>query len=141
MNLESLGVDIATTVRTLNGILTSICQLLALLVISIGITRALLIYLKGWLFNTHSSEVFQRSRLAMGYSFSLGLSFLVGSSILTTMISSQWDDIARLVAIIAVRTVLNYLLIQAIHSTPEIQESSVSVPIAKPITSSVNHLW
>ncbi|MCT7982399.1 DUF1622 domain-containing protein [Laspinema sp. A4] len=41
------------------------------------------------------------------------------------MISSQWDDIARLVAIIAVRTVLNYLLLQAIaKATPEVSQVS-----------------
>lgn len=53
----------------------------------------------------------------MGYSFSLGLSFLIGSTILKTMISSRWDDIARLTAIIAVHTLLNYLLLQAIDSS------------------------
>ncbi|WP_261204572.1 DUF1622 domain-containing protein [Laspinema sp. D2d] len=58
-------------------------------------------------------------------SSSLGLSFLIGATILKTMISSQWDDIARLVAIIAVRTVLNYLLLQAIaKATPEVSQVS-----------------
>ena len=34
-------------------------------------------------------EAFQKSRLMMGYAFSLGLSFLIGASILKTMILSQ----------------------------------------------------
>ena len=54
--------------------------------------------------------------LAMGYSFSLGLSCLVGASILNTIVSSRWGDIARLAMIIAVRAALNYLLIQAIET-------------------------
>ncbi|MGF1479497.1 MAG: DUF1622 domain-containing protein [Cyanophyceae cyanobacterium] len=113
-----LSADIASTVLLLNGILTSICQLLALFVIFVGVTRALIIFLKDLLV-AQSPEAFQKSRFAMGYSFSLGLSFLVGASILKTMISSRWDDIARLAAIIAVRTVLNYLLLQAIEQTSD----------------------
>ncbi|MGK7958754.1 MAG: DUF1622 domain-containing protein [Crocosphaera sp.] len=93
-----------------NQLLTSLCQLLALFVIFVGIMRALIIFLKDLLFKPQTTEAFQRSRLAMGYSFSLGLSFLVGASILKTMISSRWDDLARLILIIAVRTILNYLL-------------------------------
>ncbi len=60
---------------------------------------------------------FQASRLELGYSFSLGLSFLVGGSILRTMIAPTWDDIGQLAAIIALRTVLNYLLLQAIDKS------------------------
>lgn len=131
MNLESFVVDIAISVKICNSILTSICQLLAVFVIAVGVFRALAIFLKELLFKPQSPEAFQRGRLAMGYSFSLGLSFLVGASILKTMISSHWDDIARLVVIIAVRTVLNYLLMKAINSPPNIQSSSnlISQPI------------
>lgn len=117
MDFESLDISIASAVLRLNSILTSTCQLLALFVISIGVIRALAIFLKSTLFKPQSTEGFQSSRVAMGYSFSLGLSFLIGASILKTMISSRWDDIARLAAIIAVRTILNYLLERAIHQT------------------------
>ena len=77
----------------------------------------------------------------MGYSFSLGLSFLVGGSILKTTIAPTWNDIGQLAAIIrpslkieelmnlrgfrfyfqnrsiAIRKVLNYLLLQAIDKS------------------------
>jgi len=49
----------------------------------------------------------------MGYSFSLGLSFLIGASILRTMVSSEWNDIALLVVTICIRTTLNLLLERA----------------------------
>jgi uncharacterized membrane protein len=125
MNLQGLETGITTLVISGNIILTSLCQLLAILVIGLGVTRALIIFVKDALFKPHTMEAFQRSRLVMGYSFSLGLSFLIGATILKTMISSQWDDIARLVAIIAVRTVLNYLLLQAIaKATPELSQVS-----------------
>lgn len=63
----------------------------------------------------------------MGYSFSLGLSFLVGASILKTMLSSQWEDITRLVIIIAVRTALNLLLERAIRNSQVISDGAVDV--------------
>ena len=60
---------------------------------------------------------FQGSRLELGYAFSLGLSFLVGGSILKTTITPSWNDIGQLAAIIVLRTVLNYLLLQAIDKS------------------------
>lgn len=59
---------------------------------------------------------FQSGRLAMGYSFSLGLSFLIGASILKTTIAPTWNDIAQLAAIIALRTTINFLLLRAIDT-------------------------
>lgn len=107
----------AAVVTLLTEILTSICQLLALFVIAVGVCKALLIFLKDSLFKPHTPTAFQMSRLEMGYSFSLGLSYLVGATILKTMLSSQWLDIARLGIIIGVRTILNLLLERAISRT------------------------
>ncbi len=88
----------------------------ALFVISTGIVKALLIYLKQSLIQSKTATAFQESRLQMGYSFSLGLGFLIGASILKTTIAPTWNDIGQLAAVIALRTVLNYLLLQAITS-------------------------
>ncbi len=118
--------NLALIVSIGNELLTSLCQLLALFVIFVGIMRALIIFLKDLLFKPQTTEAFQRSRLAMGYSFSLGLSFLVGASILKTMISSRWDDIARLILIIAVRTILNYLLTQTISASDQKESLTLS---------------
>ncbi len=123
---SKMSETLALTVRVCNELLTSLCQLLALFVIFVGIMRALIIFLKDLLFKPQTTEAFQRSRLAMGYSFSLGLSFLVGASILKTMISSRWDDLARLILIIAVRTILNYLLTQTIASSDQKESLPVS---------------
>lgn len=75
MSLDVVGNEISTLVIQLNSILTGLCQLLALFVIAIGVTKALLIFLKDALLWPKTPDAFQRSRLAMGYSFSLGLSF------------------------------------------------------------------
>lgn len=102
-----------TIVRTLNGYTVSLCQFLALIVILTGVIKALIIYAKNVLSQSQAAT-FQKSRLAMGYSFSLGLSFLIGASILKTTIAPTWNDIGHLAATIALRTVLNYFLLQAI---------------------------
>jgi uncharacterized membrane protein len=126
MDLEAVGSLAATVVKRLDIILISVCQLLALFVIAVGVSRALLIYLRGLITHLPSAEAFQQSRLTMGYAFSLGLSFLVGATILKTMNSSRWEDIAQLAAIITVRTVLNHLLLQAIRNSDRIQNSDES---------------
>jgi uncharacterized membrane protein len=115
MDFESIGISINYSVGTFTDISINICQLLAIFIVSVGVIRGLVIFLKELLFKPQSPEAFQRSRLAMGYSFSLGLSCLVGASILKTIISSRWGDIARLAMVIAVRAALNYLLLQAIE--------------------------
>jgi uncharacterized membrane protein len=114
--LESIDLDINYWVKILTDIAINFCQILAIFIVAIGVIRGLIIFLKELLFKPQSPEAFQRSRLAMGYSFSLGLSCLVGASILNTIVSSRWGDIARLAMIIAVRAALNYLLIQAIET-------------------------
>ncbi|MGB3759316.1 MAG: DUF1622 domain-containing protein, partial [Rivularia sp. (in: cyanobacteria)] len=75
---------------------------------------------------SNSSKMFQESRLQMGYSFSLGLNFLVGGSILRTTITPSWEDIGRLAVIIVIRTVLNYLLLQNIDKPVRRDSSSES---------------
>ncbi|MBU0677226.1 MAG: DUF1622 domain-containing protein [Verrucomicrobia bacterium] len=52
--------------------------------------------------------------MELGHSFSLGLGFLIGASILNTTIAPTWNDIGQLAAIIAIRTILNYFLLKEI---------------------------
>ncbi|NJN76151.1 MAG: DUF1622 domain-containing protein [Synechococcaceae cyanobacterium RL_1_2] len=83
------------------------------MIIAFGVIRGLFIFIKETLFSQETAQAFQHSRLVMGYSFSLGLSFLIGATILRTMVSSQWDDLARLAVIILIRTTVNLLLERA----------------------------
>ncbi|MFP4133490.1 MAG: DUF1622 domain-containing protein [Halothece sp.] len=114
MIIEVWSQDVANLVRILNNLMISFCQLLSLMIIFFGVVRALIIYVGDGLFRRKAIAAFQESRLSMSYSFSLGLSFLIGASILKTTASSQWEDFAQLTAIISVRTVLNLLLERAI---------------------------
>ncbi|MGF1672385.1 MAG: DUF1622 domain-containing protein [Rivularia sp. (in: cyanobacteria)] len=104
-------------IKNLNTTAIQICQLLALFVISIGLLKGLIIFLRNALSLSSSAKTFQESRLQMGYSFSLGLNFLIGGSILRTTITPNWEDIGRLAAIIVIRTVLNYLLLRTIQTS------------------------
>jgi len=101
-------------VPMLFGWVVILCQFLALFAIVIGITKGFIIYCQNIVFNDRATVAFQSSRLAMGYSFSLGLSFLIGASILKTSLAPTWNDIGQLGAIIVLRTILNYLLLRAI---------------------------
>src|SRR5437763_9319428 len=49
-------------------------------------------------------------RLSLGRSLALSLEFLLGADILRTAVEPSWDEIARLAAIAAIRTALNYFL-------------------------------
>ncbi len=104
-------------IKNLSTTAIHICQLLALFVISIGLIKGLIIFLRNALSLSSSAKTFQESRLQMGYSFSLGLNFLIGGSILRTTITPNWEDIGRLAAIIVIRTVLNYLLLRTIQTS------------------------
>jgi uncharacterized membrane protein len=110
-------------VSTLNDWVVSLCQLLALFVIVTGIVKALIIYSQHIFTSTSSAIAFQGSRLELGYGFSLGLSFLLGGSILKTTITPSWNELGQLAAIIALRTILNYLLLQAIDKSAEDSKS------------------
>lgn len=101
-------------VTNLNSTAIQICQLMALLVIFSGIIKALIIFMKNALFVSQTADSFKKSRLEIGYAISLGLSFLVGASVLKTTLEPRWNDIGKLAAVIVIRTVLNYLLLQAI---------------------------
>jgi len=100
----------------INSFVVSLCQLAAILVIVVGIAKSLSIYIKDALFGTHSMAAIQESRLELGHSFSLGLGFLIGGSILKTTLAPTWNDIGQLTAIIAIRIILNYFLLKNIDA-------------------------
>ncbi len=112
-------------VSTLNNWVVSLCQLLALFVIITGIIKALIIYGRHIFSDSSSAIAFQGSRLELGYAFSLGLSFLVGGSILKTTITPTWNDLGQLAAIILLRTILNYLLLMAIDKSADAKGQSL----------------
>jgi len=106
----------ADVINLLNDIIVYICQILAMIVILIGIFKALVIYIKDIMLTKKSFSALQESRLEIGHSFSLGLAFLIGASILKTILAPTWNDIGQLAAIIALRTALNFFLLRDVES-------------------------
>jgi uncharacterized membrane protein len=52
----------------------------------------------------------ETSRLRLGQWLSLALEFALASDIVRTAVAPNWDDIGKLAAIMALRTILNYFL-------------------------------
>ncbi|AEX85835.1 hypothetical protein XO10_07095 [Marinitoga sp. 1135] len=88
--------------------------ILAIVVIVFGMIVAFRIFIRDVLFGDRSEDAIWESRLELGHSFSLSLSFLIGASILKTTVAPTWDDIGKLASIIAIRTTLNYFLTREI---------------------------
>ncbi|MGM0596459.1 MAG: DUF1622 domain-containing protein [Myxococcota bacterium] len=94
----------------LNSNVTNILALAAIFVIVMGAFKGMFIYLRDILTKENSPEAIKESRIEIGHALSLALSFLIGASILKSTIVPNWNDIGKLIAIIAIRTVLNFFL-------------------------------
>ncbi len=103
-------------INIINNVIVHICQILAMIVILMGIFKALIIYVKDILLTKKAFSALQESRLEIGHSFSLGLAFLIGASILKTILAPTWNDIGQLAAIIALRTALNFFLLRDVEN-------------------------
>ena len=103
-------------IQFLSKFVSTICQFLAIFVISIGIIKGLVIFLKDAIFGKKTAVAINESRLELGHAFSLGLGFLIGASIINTTIAPTWSDIGKLASIIMIRTILNYFLLHEIVS-------------------------
>ncbi len=121
-------------IRDINQIIINMCQLFASVVILLGVIKAILIYARDLLYREKSLDAIQESRLEIGHSFSLGLAFLIGASILKTIITPNWDDIGQLAAIIAIRTTLNHFLLKDLedifkknNNVKELEEDNTKV--------------
>ena len=87
-----------------------IAQLFSIFIIVSGIIKVFWLYTVNIFKSNNVLEVMKESRAELGYSFSVGLGILIGSSILRSVIAPTWNDIGQLAAIIGIRTVLNYFL-------------------------------
>jgi uncharacterized membrane protein len=77
-------------------------------VIVLQVARSIVEYVR-WFVNRRSIRL-SDIRLRLGQSLVMGLEFQVAADILKTGLSRAWDDILQLAALIALRTLLNYVL-------------------------------
>ena len=93
------------------GILT---EGIAAVVIAHALALAIFNYLRGSVsVRINKTEL----RLRLGSSLAIALEFLLAADILRTAVSPGWDEIGKLIAIAAIRTLLNYFLENEIQKT------------------------
>ena len=66
---------------------------------------------------------FTHVRLTLGKYLTLALEFQVGADILSTAIAPSWDQIGKLGAIVAIRTLLNYFLTKEVENEQKREDS------------------
>lgn len=100
----------SSIITTFVNVISIVSQLIGICVVTIGMIKAFFIYLKRTIAKKDAVKTITQSRLELGHSFSLGLGFLIGASIITTTIAPTWTDIGQLGSVIAIRTLLNFFL-------------------------------
>lgn len=83
-------------------------------VICIGVLIAVYQFIRH--FRDEQPDNFNRVRLTLGKYLALALEFQVGADILSTAIAPSWEQIGKLAAIAAIRTLLNYFLTKELES-------------------------
>lgn len=97
---------------------------------AIIIGLALLRFLAGYLPSLFRKKQYESNtwlRVQFGSSLTLALELLLAADILRTAVAPTWDDIGKLAAIAAIRTVLNYFLEKELrqmeaHVPPELKK-------------------
>jgi uncharacterized membrane protein len=88
--------------------LGSVVEGIAAIIIAAAILRAFVLYTRSSFSSTSVDKM--EIRLSLGKSLALALEFLLAADILRTAVAPNWDDIGKLAAIAALRTLLNYFL-------------------------------
>ena len=89
-------------------------EALGALVIALGVLLALWELVRD--IPHRSRDDHQRVRLTLAHYLALALEFLLAADVLATAISPTWDQIGKLAAIAAIRTALNFFLMQEMKS-------------------------
>lgn len=105
--------------REIARLLSVIAEMFGAVVVLIALVRAAWGYLRDLVGQV---ERFPREsiRLGLGRSLVLALEFLLAADILRTAIDPTWQELARLAAIAAIRTVLNFFLDREIRREEEL---------------------
>ncbi len=84
----------------------------AVVFIVLGFAQAVYTFVRKGVLRHRTHRALVEARNELGHMLSLSLEFLIGADVLLTAISPTWEDIGQLGAIVAIRTVLNFFLIQ-----------------------------
>jgi uncharacterized membrane protein len=75
-------------------------------------------------FTDKAARDFNYIRLTLGKYLALALEFQVGADILSTAIAPSWEQIGKLAAIAAIRTLLNYFLTKELQNERQREEQT-----------------
>jgi uncharacterized membrane protein len=89
-------------------------------IICIGVVLAIYQFILH--FRDEQTSNFNRIRLTLGKYLALALEFQVGADILSTAIAPSWEQIGKLAAIAAIRTLLNYFLTKELENERKREE-------------------
>lgn len=95
--------------RTIATYLSLGVEVLGALIIGIALLQFIFRYVPA-LFRRKQHLVIRVLRVRFGSALTLALELLLAADILRTAVAPTWDDIGKLAAIAAIRTVLNYFL-------------------------------
>jgi len=100
---------VESILQTIVGYLIILAETCGAFVLTVGVVRALVGYVRSCVFQQNTRNV-PKLRISLGQSMVLALEFQVAADILKTGLSPTWEDMLLLAATIALRTILNYLL-------------------------------
>ena len=84
-------------------------EIMAALIIGSALIRIFIPYLISF-FKVGNRHIYTEFRVSFASSIALSLELLLGADVLETAIAPTWNDIGKLAAIAAIRTLLNYFL-------------------------------
>ncbi len=102
---------IETAVHYLGLVAEGIAALFILAGMAMGATD----YVRYGLLAGRPKLAIAKIRNDVGHMLSLALEFLIGADILKTAVSPSWTDIGQLAAIVGIRTILNFFLMQELQ--------------------------
>ncbi len=103
--ITNLMTSLATLIDSLTGIIIGFAVLEATV-------KTIMLYFN---YRKNMDRAKEQIRLSLGKWLALSLEFALAADILRSTIAPTWDDIGKLAAIIALRTVLNYFLSKEIE--------------------------
>lgn len=117
---------IAAGLKTIIDYLAATAEIAAAGVISVGVIRGILMYLRQLLSRSNQPiDTTERIRLQLGRVLALGLEFSVASDILRTSVAPNRSDLLNLGAIVLLRTLLNYFLEREIRQVEQTRSSEI----------------
>jgi len=99
-------------IKTLAENIALLAEGAAVFFIVLGFIQALYTYVRKGVLRHRTHRALVEARNELGHMLSLSLEFLIGADVVLTAISPTWEDIGQLAAIVGIRTVLNFFLIQ-----------------------------